>query len=208
MAVMPNERFAVLARVTPPELNSERRYLMMEREVAKRELAKLPRRSWLPFSYPALGLFRRKDWQRYLHELDKFEKALDRHEHETQAGLTRLSFEVVNLSDDDDHDVKVHVMVSGGLVHEAKKPPVRPKRIDGAPNKSERPKWHGLGFVRSDIHIGRHGVESQFNSLEAGDAALVVNHPLAVDLSDRTHISYEIKSHNLPEGQRGEVRMA
>ncbi|MDF2460721.1 MAG: hypothetical protein K0S68_124 [Candidatus Saccharibacteria bacterium] len=205
---MSHERFVVIARVSPSELNTERRYLLMEREMAKREMAKLPERSWLPFSYPAIGLLRRNDWQHYLHELDKYEKALDRHEHETEAGLTRLSFEVINMSDDDDRDVKVHVMVHGGRIFEAKKPPTRPKRIDGAPDKTEgRPKWHGMGFVRSGIHIGKHGVESQFRSLEAGDAALVVNHPLAVHLGGETVISYEISSHNLPEGQRGKVRM-
>ena len=199
--------FLVQARVSPSGAEAERRYLMMEREVAHRELAKLPKRSWLPFSYKGLGLLRRQDWQHYLNELQKFEHALDRYELEAEAGLRRLSFEVTNLAEADDFDVRVHVMVHGGQVHAANKPPVRPPRVDGAPNKTEKRHWHGFGFVRSGIHIGRHGVESRFRRLESGDAALVVNQPLAVDVGDQTRLTYEITSRHVPEGQRGEIRI-
>jgi hypothetical protein len=203
---MANPGYKVLARMSTPPFATERRYVMMETELAEREMARLPARSWLPFSYPALGLLRRVDWRRYIRSLDKYSHDLDRHELEIQEGLVPLSFDVTNESDHSDTDIRVHIMVHGGSIHAAKKPPTRPKRIDGAPNKGGGKKFYGFeGFVRRHVHIGRHGLEAEFSGLQGRDSALVVNHPLYVDMSHDSRLTYEIRSRRLQDGQSGEI---
>jgi hypothetical protein len=203
---MVKHTYSVAARVQLPDFDGDRRYAMMEIELAKREMEKLPARSWLPFSYPGLGLLRRKDWRHYIHALEKYEHALDRHEREIQAGLVPITFSVTNNGSREDKRIKVHVMVKHGAVHAKKQAPTRPRRVDGAPNKSQRTKYFRLkGFTRHGVHIGRHGIEAEFSRLEAHDGALVVSQPLYFALNKHAMLSYEIVSRNVPDGQRGDI---
>jgi hypothetical protein len=190
-----------------PPFASEQRYVTMETELAEREMARLPARSWLPFSYPELGLLRRTDWRRYIHSLEKYARDLDRLETEIQDGLVPLSFSVLNESAHTDADIRVHIMVLRGAIHASKKAPTRPRRVDGAPNKGSSTKFRGFegSFVRKGIHIGRHGLEAEFSSLQGHDSALVVNHPLYFDMEQGSKLKYEIHSRRLPQGQSGEV---
>jgi hypothetical protein len=205
---MAKSEYSVVTRVARPDIAGERRYAAMEAELAKRELEKLPARSWLPFSYPGLGLLRRKDWQGYIHALEKYELELERHESQMKAGLVPISFDVIHAGERPDERIQVHVMVERGLIHAAKKAPARPHRIDGAPNKSDRTRFFGFeGFTRRGIHIGRHGVEAEFSRVEAQDSALLVNHPLYIDVRADTRLRYEIVSRNLPDGQSGDVSL-
>jgi hypothetical protein len=201
---MNHSPFAVIARASRPSLDAERRYVTMEVEQAKarsRQAAK-----WLPFSYPAIGLLRRQDWQRYIRQVAAYGDAVERYEAELRGGRTLMSFEVFNTSPETDRQIQVHIYVEGGSVHANRKAPERPVRIDGAPNKSKKFVWPRFeGFARSHIHIGRRGLESVFSGLDSGDSALVVNHPVHIDIMPDTQLSYHIHSQNHPEGIHGAV---
>jgi hypothetical protein len=200
---MSQQPFAVVARLSWPDLQAERRYVVMEREVAKQRLAQAP--GWLPFSYPGIGLLRRQDWQKYLRQLEAYGHAIDRYDTSLHGGRIPLSFEVFNLGHTD-HQIRIHIFVEGGNIHAAQKAPERPPRVDGAPNKAKKHHWQGYeGFSRTGIHIGRRGLESQFSALASGDSALVVNEPLHIDISPQSQLSYHIHSRNLPEGVHGAV---
>jgi hypothetical protein len=200
--------YTIVPRLAMPELDGERRYLRMERELAERELEKLPRRSWLPFSYPGLGLLRREDWRRYIQALDRYEHDLDELAEEIDDGLTPLEFNVIYEGERPDSRVRVELTVEHGSIHASKKVPSRPKRVDGAPNKSTKKHWHGFsGFLRRGIHIGRKRVRAEFSGLRAQDCALVVNQALYVEIGRFTKIKYKIRSRNVPDGMTGEVEL-
>jgi hypothetical protein len=203
---MAEHGYKVLARPSMPPFAAEQRYVTMETELAEREMARLPARSWLPFSYPELGLLRRTDWRHYIRSLENYARDLDRLEGEIREGLVPLSFSVTNESAHADADIRVHIMLQHGAIHASKKPPTRPKRVDGAINKAGATRFRGFeGFVRKRIHIGRHGLEAEFSSLQAHDSALVVNHALYVDMGHGSTLRYEIHSRRLPHGQAGEI---
>jgi hypothetical protein len=201
-------KYTVNARLKAPNFEVERRYALMEKQLAHREMEKLPARSWMWFSYPAVGLLRREDWRKYIHELEKYEHRLDRHQQEIRDGFRPLEFNVVHEGHRPDTDIYVHVMVEAGQIDAHKQAPKRPERIDGAPNKSTRHRFYGFeNFVRRGIHIGRHGVEARFSRMESHDNALVVNQPLHVALDEGGLIRFEIRSQEVPDGVTGHVTL-
>lgn len=192
---MKERGLSVVAQLDIPNYAAEHRYLTMELALARREMQKRP--SWLPFSYPGLGILRRSDWQRYIHELEKYGRELDRSEREVHEGLLPLVFMVANDYDRPVQNLKVKLAVKDGQIHAKHKPPVRPRRVDGAPNQSSTGRLkQSWGFSRSGIRITSHTVEAELSRLEAFDNARLVSDALYIDARQGARLHFEIVAKN------------
>ncbi|HEY2003503.1 MAG TPA: hypothetical protein VGH44_00110 [Candidatus Saccharimonadia bacterium] len=196
--------YQVEARLDLPDYAAERRYIMMEIGLAQREMAKCPH--WIPFSYPGLGILQRADWRRYIHELERYGRELDRNENEAREGLWPLVFMVVNDQPEPVANVRIRLQVEGGQVWPKHKPPTRPLRVDGAPEQSNTPRLlRARGFERRHIRVTAHVVEAEFSRLEAHDNARLLSQTLYVDARHGARIKFEIGSGS--RSQQGEVRL-
>lgn len=205
---MKAHEYSVIARPAIPDLSPELRYVLTEREYARREGAKLKGRWWPFFSYPPMGIFRRKDWQRYEHALNTYEHKVNKHIEEMGDGLVPCSMVVHHEGPGTDRRILVKLRVEQGSFHIKKQAPKRPKRIDGAPDKSEKTSFGGYqGFVRRGIKMTAHHLQAEFSQLGPKDSALLVNQVIYLDLSHQTKLHYEIHSQTLPDGIHGEVEL-
>lgn len=202
---MRDGKLTVEARLEAPNFEAERRYVTMELGLARRELKKCAH--WVPFSYPGLGILRRKDWQRYIQQLQRYSQELDRSGREMHEGLLPLVFSVENGHDQPMKGLKVQLSVVGGQIRTKHKPPVRPVRIDGAPNQSNAPALkRSWGFSRRRIRITGHSVEAELSRLEAHDNARLVSQTLYADVSRGARLHFVIApKYGLAE--EGEVRL-
>ncbi len=193
---MDDERFVVEIAEWSPDFATERIYVERETEYAQRKADTAPR--WLWFSYPALGILRRKDWQRYERALAHYGRELDHHEHEIGGGLVPIRMNVTNNSSETLRQIKIRVSVEDGGFVESRHAPQRPNRIDGAPDYlPDRPHFAmPHGFSRRGIHIKRGSVEAEFSRLTAGGEALVVNRTLYLHTTKRTRLVFAITPAN------------
>lgn len=189
-----------------PNYEAERRYVMMELGLAHREMDKC--RHWIPFSYPGLGILRRSDWRRYIQELEKYGRELNRSEHEMREGLLPLVFMVANGHDRPVKGVRVKLRVEDGQVHPKHKSPVRPARIDGAPNQANTPRLkRSWGFSRRGVRIAGHTVEAELSRLEAHDNARLVSQTLYVDTRRGARLHFVIATNDGAGKVAGEVSL-
>lgn len=198
----------VVTLQTAPELQlgKERRFIVAEKDFVKRQLVALGNRIWPFFSYPGLNIFRPIDWKRYDHALDEYGRELDKHEKGLKEEFLPFHLYVSNLSDEDDKTIKIHVTVDGGMVSD-KKPPKRPKRIDGSKPTEKVPFAlpHLNGFMRKGIKIADESIDVEFSRLDAHDSAELVRKVLYLHGDPNTRMHYEIRSRGLSQPERGEV---
>ncbi|HUD11165.1 MAG TPA: hypothetical protein VMS08_02040 [Candidatus Saccharimonadia bacterium] len=200
--------YRLTALVKEPDFEAERRYILTEKDYALRQIEKLKGNWWPWFSYPELGIFRQRDWHRYVGVLEDFEHRLQRHEEEIENGLIPLRIEVANETSKEDVDIKLHLIVGHGSIHPKLKAPARPPRMDGAPNQALRPhfQWPRRdGFSRSHIAINPRSISVEFSRLGPHDDALLVNKVLYFSCREETRLAYTVTSRNVPEQQRGVV---
>jgi hypothetical protein len=200
--------YIIEARSARPDMEQEQRYVQMEREYARKEAAKLKGKWWPFFSYPEMGILRHHDWQNYEHALDAYEEKVERHIKEMQDGLLPCSVVVHHDGPKADRRIRIKVRAEHGSFHVKKHAPKRPKRIDGAPEKSEREGFTGFhGFVRSGVKLAGHSLQAEFSKLDQQDSALLILDTLYFDCTRHTKLRYEIHSEALPGGIRGEVEL-
>ena len=192
------------ARLDAPDYAVERRYIAMELALARREMENT--RHWVPFSYPGLGILRRSDWQKYIHELEKYSRELDRSEQDMREGLLPLIFMVENGHDQPVQNLRVKVAVQDGQVRPKHKSPTRPLRVDGAPNQANTPPLkRSWGFSRRRVKITAHAVEAELSRLEGRDNARLVSQTLHVDARHGARLHFEIVSSRTND--QGEVKL-
>jgi hypothetical protein len=205
--------YAISVEARLPEFETERLFVINEKEHAHGQVVKLRQRK----SGLLAGLARDpklKDWKHYIQALDHYATKIDQHEEEIAEGLVPVKFFVVNMGDKADEAIKIRVKVENGTIHPAKQAPERPERVDDGPAHIDLKEYTpppqlkqvvGLGFRRSEVKITAHAVEAEFSQLEAQDSADLVHQVLYVAGNKDTKFSYEITSKHLPEVQRGEV---
>lgn len=185
-----------------PDFKGERRYIRLERERAMREHDNLPEKAGL-LTHKSIGLFRRADWEEYIHKLDQYSAALDKHEEEIAEGLIPFQVLVTNHGNREDKNVWVHVTVENGEVDQKKKMPVRPERLDAALEGSSP--WPKItGFRRYGMAIKPHSIEAVFSRLEGEESEMLLQDILYLDLYSDTRITYTVKSKNV-ESLHGEI---
>jgi hypothetical protein len=199
--------YKLIASMKAPDFAAERRYILTEKEFARRQAEK--RGGLLSMlSYAPLGIFKPGDWRKYMHALDHYEDRLRHHELEIQGGLIPLHIDVENHSGKADAAIKIHLVVSNGSIHPKMKAPVRPPRMDGAANAATKVHFKlpsPGGFSRSHIRIASRSVEAEFSKLEAHDSAILVNKVLYFSANDQTRLAFTVQSKNSPSPQRGFV---
>jgi hypothetical protein len=206
---MAKHKYSVMVRDEVPNFEAERRYLMTEREYARRKANKASKSWWLGLLGPGLGVVRRGDWLKYLRELDRYERTLAREAQNADDGLIPCSFVVKHEGHEADHHIEVRVMVRGGRFRLKKKVPVRPVRVDGAPDyRPNQPHFTGFqGFVRHHTKLEANGLGAVFSKLGSKDQATALFDPVYLEYEPATRLFYEIKSKQLPEGQKGEIEL-
>jgi hypothetical protein len=187
--------YTVEALAKMPDFKGERRYIGLERQRAMRERDNLPEKAGL-LAGKSLGIFRRADWTDYIHELDRYGAALDKHEEEIAEGLIPFQVLVTNHGNRMDKSVWVHVTVENGEVDQKKKMPVRPERLDAALEGSSP--WPKItGFRRYGVAIKPHSLEAVFSQLEGEESEMLLQNILYLDLYSDTRITYTVKSKNV-----------
>jgi hypothetical protein len=200
--------YSVTATMKVPDFEAERRYVLTERSIAERQMHNVKKSFWSWISQDSLGLHSAKDWSVYIAALDHYNHLLDRHEKEIDDGLLPLLFDVRNNTESSDYEIRVEVVAAHATIHGTKKPPVRPPRMDGAPNKAIKHHLHlpnRDGFSRTDIHIGTKHVSAKFSTLRPQDSALVVNRALYFQCNGQTELAFSLSSKNIAGPARHEV---
>jgi hypothetical protein len=208
MVVMTTSKYSVTATMKVPDFEAERRYVLTERSIAERQMQSVKKSFWSWLSQGSLGIHSTADWSKYITALSHYNDELDRHEKEIDDGLLPLLFEVHNESESSDFDLHVEVIALNAAIHGAKKPPMRPARMDGAPNKALKPHFQlpsNDGFRRYDIHIGTKHISSKFSTLRANDRALVVNRAIYFLCNGQTELFFSLSSRNVPTAVRQSV---
>ena len=188
-------QYWVTATVNEPKYETEWRFIEAEQAFVERKLAQ--RRPLKKLAVPALGIFARKDWQHYHHELESYGHKLEKYQAEVEAGVLPVKFSVYNRAASVDHEIKVELTVTDGRIDKTKKAPVRPDRLD----KRDKPwalKLPVLGsFSRKHIKITAHGIGAELSLLGAHDGAMLVNQLLHIHCGPDTEVAYELASHNV-----------
>jgi hypothetical protein len=207
-----NPIYAVAVEARLPEFESERLFVINEKQYAHKELEQLESKhpavkAARAVTHPVTGALKPQDWKHYLHALDRYWDKMGDHMQEIADGLVPLKFFVVNTGSELDEAIKIKVHVQYGVIHPKKAGPERPVRIDGAQhvsNWSPRAPLVG-GFSRSKIKITPHSIEATFSQLQAQDSADLVHQIVYVKGDERTRFTYEIGSKRLGVVERGEV---
>jgi hypothetical protein len=197
--------YVIEAEPRVPDLEAERRYVFAEMARVRHELRPRRGRHWPWFSYPRLGILRRKDWQGYLKQLQNYEKALDDHQRQMGHGFLPFMINVMYNGDRPDYNVRVTVTVTDGEINDKLKGPDRPKRIDGelkSPKKG-RLRWV-WGFMRSGVHIEPTAVGATFSRLDPHDRAVLLQPVLYLHMNEQTRLHYEVRSRRAKH-ERGEI---
>ena len=195
--------------INPPDFQAERTYLRTEKAYVRRHISSVKGKWWAGVSIPTLGKIGHKEWHAYSRELEKYEHALLRLEKEVDDGLTPAFIDVANLTDRTLRDIRVEVKVKHGTIHKDTRPPERPKRIDGAPDKPSPTAFHGFhGFTRRNIKIERNSFSAEFSSLKPGDSALVIIRELYIRVNPDTKLDYEISARGMSAPEAGTYSFA
>jgi len=198
------------AHVAAPHFEAERRYVLLEEELAQRELAAARKRLWLRFRIGSLNLYPPADWEKYLKALDDYRRHLAGHEKEIKEGLIPLHLRATSDSSEDDAHIDIHLSVQHGAFRPKKKPPQRPPRMDGAVNAAGKPHWRFPepgGFARRHLRIGSRKLDVEFSRLPAYDSALIVHQALYIETSKETTLHYSVRSRNHPDELSGTIRL-
>jgi hypothetical protein len=206
---MAKHKYSVTVREEAPDFEAERRYIVAEREYARRQANKAPSSWWLGLLGPGLGVVRRGEWLKYLQELDRYERILTREARGVDAGVIPCSFVVKHEGDGHDHRIEVRVTVEGGRFMVNKKLPERPERVDGAPDyRPNQPHFSGFhGFVRHHTRKEEYRLEAVFSGLGPKDRATVLFDPVYLEYAPATRLYYEIRSKEMPGGEKGEIEV-
>jgi hypothetical protein len=184
--------YEVALQVCEPKFDTERRYIEAELEFVQRQLTAAGR--WMSLS--SMGIYSRKDWVRYQHDLEHYAHALDQHKREIDEGWLPFKIHILNAGPHDDNQVSVRLEVENGAISTHKKAPNRPPRMDsrraGPSSKLQLP--HFGGFARSGVKIRRHDMQATFSKLEAGSSADLVRKVLYLHYNAQTKLSFELNS--------------
>ncbi len=198
-------QYAVELKIEEPNLESERQFLKLERQRIAEQLEKITGdswRTWRPVKVSGIGVFRQQDWQAYERALTHYEHELERYERELADGLVPFKIFVSNLGRDSDADIEITVHVEDGTIHQARRAPERPERLDATavPVTPSQPVWPAFtGFVRRNIRVGRQTLAAKFSRLGAGESAELTRQILHIATTGETRLRYVIHSRLVPE---------
>lgn len=195
-----------MAELSEPKYGDEWKFLAAELDYVdrmahtKRPLAKL--------SWPSVGIFSRKDWRHYEHELRQYAHKLDKYAKAVDDGVLPVRFSVYNNADADDRNIQVNLKVVHGRVDFTRKAPERPARLDARPKpwKLKLPPL-GLSFSRRNIKLTAHGASAELSALGPHDGAALVNQLLHIHCTAETKMTYELSSRNV-QHETGHVELS
>ena len=152
--------YDVALQFVPPKFETERRFVAAELDYVRRRAAGAKHWSW-----PTLGIYGRKDWDKYARALVSYAHAMDRHEQDIEEGWLPFKIHVMNVGPHSDSQVAVKITVENGAISEHKQMPTRPQRLDGSgasPTSLRLPKIKG--FLRYGIKIRRREMQATFRN--------------------------------------------
>lgn len=195
--------FWIMAQLSEPKYAEELKFLAAELDYVERMIHR--KRPLANLSWPSLGIFSRKDWRHYEHQLRQYANKLEKYAQGVDEGVLPVRFSVYNNAESDDARINVRLKVEHGRVDATRKAPERPARLDARPKpwKLKLPPL-GLGFARSQIKITAHGVGAELSALGPRDGAALVNQVLHIHCTAQTKVSYELSSRNV-EHETGQV---
>ncbi len=198
--------YILAAKLCEPNYETEMKFLETELAFVERKLSERPD-MWSWVSIPALGFFQRKDWRKYRHDLEHYEKQLEKYSEEVANGILPVKFAVYNASSVPDEHVAVRIRVEEGRVDEHKKAPARPPRMDAPGHVGSKFNFTLFaGFTRRNVKIGPHVVSAELSSLNEHDGAMLVNQLLHIHCGPDTQVTYEVRSMNVVH-EAGEVEI-
>lgn len=195
-------QYWVMAVLSEPKYATEENFLTAELDYIKRKLAE---RRLGNLSWPAMGMFGKKDWRRYEHSLHKYADSLQKYSQQVKGGVVPVKLTIYNSLASGDHDIRVVVKVTDGRIEITKKAPERPPRLDGNGKSWKKFVLPSLtGFSRKQIKITSHSVGAELSALGPRDGAALVNQVLHIHCGPNTRVSYELSSRKRPH-EAGEV---
>ncbi len=201
--------YLVTAKVCEPDYKAEFTFLRAEMAFVERKIAEHRPKYLRWLKLPESGIFRREDWRKYHHALERYGNQLQEYAETVAEGrVLPVKFTIYNDYGRADRRVVVRVRVENGRVDEHKKPPARPERIDANGGAGLKLVWPKLtGFSRRDIKVTGHEVSAELSGLGAHDGATIVRPLLHVHCEPDTRVVYEIHSRNVPQ-ETGDVYLS
>jgi hypothetical protein len=190
--------YSVELELCVPDFEGENRFVLLEKERAHKEMARIDAKPWGSLLKSAAGEPYRGTWQKYVHDLEHYKQANRHHRDLIVDGLVPVRFVVTNNSSKVDKNIAVRVEVEEGQFRLTSHAPYRPVTPEGLKEPDRFKVRHVVpfvgGFTRSKINAKARSLEATFSKLRGGDSALLVNRVVYVRSGEHTKLRFEIKS--------------
>jgi hypothetical protein len=192
------KNYSVEIELCIPDFDGENRFVLLEKERAHQQLARIDAKPWGSILKSATGEPYIGAWKQYIHDLEHYKKANAHHRDLIIEGLVPIRFVVTNNGDKTDRNIAVKVEVEEGQFRLTSHAPFRPETPEGL-KEPDRFKVRQVvpfvgGFSRSKINARVKSLEATFSKLASGDSALLLNRVVYVRVNEHTKLKYDIKS--------------
>ncbi len=195
-----------------PNFDSERRFVRLETERAKTEVARYAEHPLAGEVMAVLFGQSRDTWKQYAQQLTKYSHSLDHQEERLQEGLVPFKLVIANASGHSIRRLHVTLVVQDGTFDYATKTPDRPTTPEGG---KQRDRFGAVmtvplfgGFARTNIRLEPHRISADLSRIEHGQNAYLVNQIVHLDADSKTRVHYEVNGTGLASPLKGTIELS